>query len=70
MDVDIRMPIGLLFVALGLVLTIFGLLTINDTAMYARSLGKNVNLWTGLLMLLFGGLMLFFSLQKRTKSKK
>lgn len=34
MDVDIRIPIGLLFVVLGLLLTIFGLATINDTELY------------------------------------
>lgn len=68
MDVDIRIPIGLLFVVLGLLLAIFGMFTINDAEMYARSLGKNVNLWTGLLMLSFGGIMLIFSLRKRKKA--
>ncbi|MBK7174305.1 MAG: hypothetical protein IPH84_13965 [Bacteroidales bacterium] len=68
MDVDIRIPIGLLFVVLGLLLTIFGLATINDTELYVRSLGRNVNLWTGLLMLLFGGIMLVFVFRKRKQS--
>jgi hypothetical protein len=68
MDVDIRIPIGLLFVVLGLLLSIFGLATINDTELYVRSLGRNVNLWTGLLMLLFGGIMLIFVLRKRKHS--
>ncbi len=68
MDVDIRIPIGLLFVVLGLLLTIFGLATINDTELYVRSLGRNVNLLTGVLMLLFGGIMLIFVLRKRKQS--
>ncbi len=55
---DIRFPIGLLFAILGLILAVFGLITINDTELYARSLGRNINLWTGILMLVFGGLML------------
>ncbi len=58
MDMDIRFPIGLLFVVLGLILAAFGLFTMNDTELYARSLGRNINLWTGLLMLVFGGFML------------
>ena len=58
MDMDIRFPIGLLFAILGLILAGFGLFTINDAELYARSLGRNINLWTGILMLVFGGLML------------
>jgi hypothetical protein len=69
MDMDIRIPIGLLFVILGAILAFFGLFTMNDTEMYMRSLGRNINLWTGLLMLLFGGLMLLFPyLGRRKKS--
>ncbi len=67
MDVDIRIPIGLLFVILGAILAIFGLATLNDAALYARSLGSNVNLWSGLLMLVFGSGMLFFSFRKKRK---
>ena len=65
MDIDIRIPIGFLFAILGLLLTVFGLFTLNDTELYARALGKNINLWTGLLMMAFGGLMLLFSLKKK-----
>jgi membrane-bound ClpP family serine protease len=68
MDVDIRIPIGLLFAILGLILVVFGLFSMNDAALYARSLGRNINLWTGLTMLLFGGLMLFFTLRKKKTS--
>jgi hypothetical protein len=69
MDVDIRVPIGLLFVILGMILAIFGLLTINDAELYSRSLGKNTNLWTGILMLVFGGIMLLVSLKKKKSLK-
>jgi len=65
MDMDIRIPIGLLFVILGLILTAFGLYSANDAELYARCLGRNINLWTGLSMALFGGLMLFFSIRKK-----
>jgi len=67
MDMDIRIPIGLLFVILGIILTVFGFATINDTELYARSLGRNINIWTGLLMLFFGGLMLLFPLLGKRK---
>jgi H+/Cl- antiporter ClcA len=69
MDMDIRIPIGLLFVILGLILALFGIFTLNDTELYARSLGRNINLWTSFLMLIFGGLMLLFPLLGRRKKR-
>lgn len=68
MDMDIRIPIGLLFAILGFILFAFGLYSISDVELYARSLGRNINIWTGLTMMLFGGLMLFFSLRKKKSS--
>ncbi|MEK6281922.1 MAG: hypothetical protein AABN95_16330 [Acidobacteriota bacterium] len=56
MGLDIRLPIGLMFSILGLLLTCFGLL--GDQTIYSRSLGINVNLWWGLVMLAFGVVML------------
>lgn len=67
MDMDIRIPIGLLFAILGFILFVFGLYSMNDTELYARSLGKNINLWTGVAMLVFGGMMLFFAIRKKRK---
>jgi len=58
MGLDIRWPIGLMFTLLGLMLTIFGLATGSNTALYERSLNINVNLYWGLLLLVFGGWML------------
>lgn len=58
---DIRFPIGLMFSIFGLILTIYGLATIGNDAMYARSLNVNVNLISGICTLLFGLFMLFFS---------
>ena len=55
MGLDIRLPIGLMFATLGVVLVLCGLLM--DEAIYENSLGINVNLWWGLVMLIFGGLM-------------
>ncbi len=67
MGLDIKIPIGLMFAIFGIILTIFGLFT-NGDAMYEQSLGHNINLWSGLFMIVFGGLMLAFSnLFKRKK---
>ena len=55
---DLRWPIGALFTALGLVLGGYGLATAGDPAHYARSLSININLWWGLVMLLFGLILL------------
>ena len=57
---DIRIPIGGLFLLLGGVLTIYGIATKSDPQLYARSGNIVINLWWGLIMLLFGALMFFF----------
>jgi hypothetical protein len=58
MNLDIRLPIGLLFALLGGLLLLYGLATqFIQPAMYERSLEININLWWGLVMLIFGGSM-------------
>jgi hypothetical protein len=57
---DIRIPIGVLFLALGVILSIYGVVTRSDVALYGRSENIVINLWWGLVMILFGGLMLYF----------
>lgn len=63
--VDIRIPIGLMFTIIGVIISIFGIVTKSDTAMYQKSLGLNVNIVMGLIMLVFGLIMLYFSLLKK-----
>lgn len=58
MRLDIRLPIGLLFTALGLLLGTFGLF--GDRSIYQRSLGVNINLAWGAALLIFGVIMLIF----------
>lgn len=58
MSLDIRLPIGLLFIALGGLLTVYGL--VSDRAIYHRSLDININFVWGLVMLAFGALMFVF----------
>lgn len=66
MNLDLRLPIGLMFTLFGVVLTAFGL--VSDRAIYARSLGINVNLWWGLVLLVFGLVMLTLALRSRGTS--
>lgn len=61
MGLDIRLPIGLLFLALGAILTGAGLFA--DHEIYARSDNINVNLYWGLLLLVFGMGMGFFGMR-------
>lgn len=56
MNLDIRMPIGLMFAIFGLLLTGYGILSSKE--IYQRSLGVNVNLWWGMVLLAFGLAML------------
>lgn len=60
---DLRLPIGLLFVLLGLLIGGYGL--VSDPAIYAASLGINVNLRWGIVMLAFGLSMLSLSWRRR-----
>ena len=59
MGLDIRIPIGLLFGIIGLILVLAGL--ISNDEIYRSSLGVNVNLWWGLVMLVFGVVMIFLA---------
>ncbi|HWR14648.1 MAG TPA: hypothetical protein VN577_07450 [Terriglobales bacterium] len=61
MGLDIRTPIGLMFSVLGLILVSAGLFIPGD--IHQKSLGINLNLWWGLLLVLFGVLMLVFGLR-------
>jgi putative Mn2+ efflux pump MntP len=56
MGIDIRLPIGLMFAVFGVMMTVYGML--SNPAIYARSLGVNVNLIWGVVLLMFGGVML------------
>ena len=66
MRLDIRLPLGLLFMIFGLLLAGFGLLSAKQ--LYQRSLGFNINLWWGVVMLLFGGVL--FVLGRRSHRRQ
>jgi hypothetical protein len=60
MNLDLRIPLGGMFTLTGLILTVFGLMTNGNAALYAQSLGINANLWWGLVLLAFGLTMFLF----------
>ena len=70
MGLDIKIPIGLMFSILGLILTIFGIVTNGNGEMYEQSLGHNINLWSGIFMVAFGAFMLLTSTLVRKRKKQ
>ena len=73
MGLDIRYPIGFLFSLVGIMLTVFGLVTSSNVELYEKSLGININIWTGLGMLVFGGFMLalaYYTTKKKAGKKE
>jgi hypothetical protein len=59
---DIRRIIGGLFIVYGVTLTIVGI--VGSDEVKNKAAGINVNLWTGLAMLVVGGLMIFWALAR------
>jgi len=71
LGLDIRLPVGLFFSTLGLLLAGFG--AVSEKAIYRRSLGMNVNLAWGTVLLVFGIVMVVLgnrarAIQRRDRS--
>ena len=66
MNFDLRLPIGMLFSFYGILLVGYGLITKDSTQLYERSLGMNINLGWGLVLLIFGAFMLGMGLRGRS----
>ena len=58
MHVDVRIPIGIMFSLTGTVLTAFGLAMRKTPELYAKSLGIDATLWWGVVVLVFGLMVL------------
>ena len=56
-SLDLRLPIGGLFSALGVIIGGYGIATNGNHALYEQSMSININLWWGLVMLIVGVLM-------------
>lgn len=61
---DLRRPTGYLFALLGLILSVYALL--NPGARAPLDPDTNVNLWCGLVILVFGGILLWLSFRRKS----
>ena len=61
------MPIGFVFALVGILLTAFG--AASNPAIYQHSLGVNVNLYWGLVLLAFGLIMVMLGRRGMRKLK-
>jgi hypothetical protein len=59
MQIDIRIPLGLMFAIVGLLLAGTGLF--GGPAFLPHTSGVNIDLWWGLVMAAFGGAMLWLA---------
>jgi uncharacterized membrane protein HdeD (DUF308 family) len=60
---DLRRPTGFLFGILGLILLLYGL--VSPSVQAPLEPGVNVNLWCGLMLLVFGGCLLWLSFRAK-----
>lgn len=68
MGLDIRLPIGIFFTALGVLLASFG--AWSPPNIYMQSLGINVNLVWGIVLLGFGVAMMVAAMFSRKKYRQ
>jgi multisubunit Na+/H+ antiporter MnhG subunit len=64
MGLDIRIPLGLIFLLIGGIMSLFGALS-RSSSIYDRSLGIDLNLGWGLVMFVFG--LIMFIVGRRQK---
>lgn len=64
MHLDVRKPMGYLFLLLGVILLVFG--AISDPAIYVKhSLGHNVNLLWGAIFAVLGAVLLWLARRRQ-----
>ncbi len=59
--IDLRLPIGLFFLCVGLIMTGFGLFSPHNIPHINQQI--NVDLYWGVVLLLFGGVMTVFGMK-------
>ena len=69
MNLDLRIPMGLMFTFTGAIMTTWGIKT-NGSAIYEKSLGINANLWWGLVLLVFGMTMFILGQRRQRRLAK
>ncbi|HEY1805322.1 MAG TPA: hypothetical protein VGG45_12685 [Terracidiphilus sp.] len=67
---DPRISMGMLFTLIGTILTGFGLSTRADADVYAKSMGIDANLWWGLVLLVFGIIVLTMGRRAQARLEK
>jgi hypothetical protein len=70
MNFDLRLPIGIMFSVFGIILVIFGFATGKSTIYDEHSLGININLIWGAILLVFGAFMLLLTWRSSKDSAK
>ncbi len=65
MGLDIRIPLGLIFLITGGIIGVYGIFTFNSPEIYEKSMGINLNLTWGGLMFIFG--LVMFLVGRRQK---
>jgi len=67
---DPRISMGMLFTLIGTILTAFGLATRSNPDVYAKSMGIDANLWWGLVLFVFGVVVLMMGRRGQIKLEK
>ena len=65
MGLDVRLPVGVMFAIMGALLVGYGLF--GDPAIYARSLGLNVNAIWGTVLIAAGAIFLALAARARER---
>jgi hypothetical protein len=68
MGLDIRWPIGYMFLIMGIILAAYGIF--SNPTIYAQSLGMNVNLIWGAILAAFGIVMLLLARSGKKSQQK
>lgn len=69
MSLDLRVPMGLMFLIVGVMLALYGFFT-RGSAIYERSAGLNINLIWGLVMFVFGVMMFLLGRRGDKRAQK
>ena len=69
MNLDLRIPMGMMFTLVGLILTLYGAGTVGSH-IYDKSLGINANLNWGIVLLIFGGTMYILGRRGQRKAER
>ena len=66
MGLDVRLPVGVMFAIMGALLAGYGVL--GDRSIYARSLGINVNMIWGGVLIVFGAVLLILAFRRARRA--